>query len=172
MERLSRELRHVTHRTLRKVSEDITTYKWNTLLAALMEFNNYLMKARDSAVYGTPAWDEALDMLLLMLAPETPHIAEELWQRRRGDEAFDPARSIHVQPWPAYEPALAQADMVTLVVQVNGKVREKLELPADVDEAAARAAALASPTIQKWLEGKQVRKVIYAGGKLINIVVS
>ncbi len=137
-----------------------------------MEFNNYLMKARDSAVYGTPAWDEALDMLLLMLAPETPHIAEELWQRRRGDEAFDPARSIHVQPWPAYEPALAQADMVTLVVQVNGKVREKLELPADVDEAAARAAALASPTIQKWLEGKQVRKVIYAGGKLINIVVS
>ncbi len=171
IDRLSRELRHVTHRTLRKVSEDIAAYKWNTLLAALMEFNNYLMKARDTAVYGTPAWDEAIDLMLLMLAPETPHIAEELWQRRHGDEAFDPAQSIHVQPWPVYEPALAQAETVTLVVQINGKVRDKLELPADVGEAAAREAALASPTVQKWLEGKQVRKVIYAGGKLINIVV-
>ncbi len=170
VDRLSRELRHVTHRTLRKVSEDIAAYKWNTLLAALMEFNNYLMKARDTAVYGTPAWDEAMDLLLLMLAPETPHIAEELWQRRHGGDVFDPAQSIHVQPWPAYEPALAQAETVTLVVQVNGKVRDKLELPADVDEAAAREAALASPTVQKWLERKQVRKVIYAGGKLINIV--
>ncbi len=169
---LIHELRHLTHRTLKKVTEDIEQFKFNTLLAALMEFNNYLVKAKETAVYGTAAWDEAVEALLLMLAPETPHIAEELWQRRHGAAGFSADASIHVQPWPAYDPDLARADTITLVVQVNGKVRDKLEAPADVTEEAARAAALASPVIQKWLEGKQVRKVIFASGKLVNIVVS
>jgi leucyl-tRNA synthetase len=175
-ERLSRELRHVTHRTLQKVTEDIQVFKFNTLLSALMEFNNYLMKARDTAVYGTAAWHEALEMLLLMLAPETPHIAEELWQRRgqaRGSAAADfrAEDSIHTHAWPAFDPHLAKAVTVTLVVQINGKVRDKLEVPVEIDEDAASAAALASPIVQKWLEGKPVRKVIFAGGKLVNIVV-
>ena len=73
--------------------------------------------------------------------------------------------------WPVFDPELAKADTVTLVVQINGKVRDKLEVSADITEAAASAAALASPAVQKWLEGKQVRKVIFAGGKLVNIVV-
>jgi leucyl-tRNA synthetase len=165
-----REVRHVTHRTLRKVTEDIEAFKFNTLLSALMEFNNYLMKARETAAYGTFAWDEAIDAMLLMLAPETPHIAEELWQRRHGG-VFTPERSIHTQPWPGYDPELARADTVTLVVQVNGKLRDKLEAPADISEEAARALALESPLVRKWLEGQTVRKVIFAGGKLVNIVV-
>jgi leucyl-tRNA synthetase len=169
-EQVTRELRHMTHRTLRKVTEDIEAFKFNTLLSALMEFTNYLMKARDTAAYGTTAWDEAIDALTLMLAPETPHIAEELWQRRHGGE-FGAATSVHTQRWPEYDPELAKADTVTLVVQVNGKVREKLEVPADITEGAARQAALASPVVQKWLEGQTVRKVIFAGGKLVNIVV-
>ncbi len=74
----------VTHQTIRKVTEDIEAFKFNTMLAALMEFNNYLVKAQETAVYGTPAWDEAIDTLLLMMAPSMPHIAEELWQRRHG----------------------------------------------------------------------------------------
>ncbi len=176
VEALERELRHITHRTLQKVSEDIQAFKFNTLLSALMEFNNALMKAKDTAVVGTPAWDEAVSTLLLMLAPETPHITEELWQQRSGltgnAAGFTAEQSIHHQPWPAFDSELAKADMITLVVQINGKVREKLEVPADIGEDAARAAALASPITQKWLEGKQVRKVIFAGGKLINIVVS
>jgi leucyl-tRNA synthetase len=175
-----RELRHVTHRTIKKVTEDIEAYKFNTLIAGLMEFNNYLVKARDTAVYGTKAWEEALDMLLLMLAPETPHIAEELWQHRRGRSkhrsaegggSFDSDKSIHVHAWPTWDPELAKAEAITLVVQVNGKVRDKIEVPADINEEAARQAALASPAVQRWLEGKSVRKVIFAGGKLINIVV-
>ncbi len=165
------ELRHMTHRTLRKATEDIEQFKYNTLLAALMEFNNYLMKARETAVYGTPAWDEAIDSLLLMLAPEAPHIAEELWQRRHGAEDFQAAGSIHVHPWPTYDPELAKAQAITLVVQINGKVRDKIEAPADINEAAASELALASPAVQKWLEGKAVRKVIFASGRLINIVV-
>jgi leucyl-tRNA synthetase len=168
---LERELRHVTHRTLRKVTEDIEAFKFNTLLSALMEFTNYLMKARETTVYGTFTWDEAIDALLLMLAPETPHIAEELWQKRHGDEKFVSENSIHLQPWPAYDPDLAKAETVTLVVQVNGKLRDKIEVGADISEEAARAAALASPLVRKWLEGQTVRKIIFAGGKLINIVV-
>jgi leucyl-tRNA synthetase len=166
-----RELRYMTHRTLRKVSEDIRAFKFNTLLSTLMEFNNYLMKSRETAAYGTPAWDEAVDGLLLMLAPETPHIAEELWQRRHDGEEFAPEKSIHLQRWPEYDPELAKADTITLVVQVNGKVRDKIEVPTDVSEEAAREAALASPLVRKWLEGQTVRKIIFAGGKLVNIVV-
>lgn len=165
------ELRHITHRTLRKVTEDIEQFKYNTLLAALMEFNNYLMKARETVVYDTPAWHEAIDSLLLMLAPETPHIAEALWQRRHSRGEFRAVDSIHVHPWPAYDPELAKAQAITLVVQINGKVRDKIEAPADITEAEASEMALASPAIQKWLEGKTVRKVIFASGKLINIVV-
>ncbi|HEX9115669.1 MAG TPA: class I tRNA ligase family protein, partial [Anaerolineae bacterium] len=172
LEAQTRDLRRRTHQTIRKVTEDVETFKWNTVISGLMEFNNYLVKAKDTAVYGTPAWEEAVDSLILMLAPETPHIAEEMWQRRHGHEGFQAAASVHVQPWPAWDADLARAETVTLVVQINGKVRDKLEVPADVDEAAARSAAMASPSVQKWLEGKSVQKVIFAGGKLVNIVVS
>jgi leucyl-tRNA synthetase len=167
-----RELRHMTHKTLQKVTEDVEAFKWNTVISALMEFNNYLVKARETAVAATPAWDEAIDALLLMMAPAMPHIAEELWQARHGQAVFDPERSVHVQPWPQYDPELAKADVVTLVVQVNGKVRDRIEAPAGITEDAARELALGSASVQKWFEGKQVRKVIFAGGKLINIVVA
>lgn len=169
-----RELRHCTHSTIKKVTEDADQFKFNTLTAALMEFNNYLVKAKETPVFGTPAWEEAIDDLLLMLAPFVPHLAEELWQRRHGlagSAPFCAEDSVHVQPWPGFDPELAKADTVTLVIQINGKVRDKLEVPADISEEAARAAALASPIVQKWLEGKQVRKVIVASGKLVNVVV-
>ena len=166
-----RELRRITHRTIQRVSEDIEAFKFNTIISALMEFNNYLVKAKETAVCGTPAWDEAIDSLLLMMAPEMPHIAEELWQRRHGKASSPAARSIHVHPWPTYDAELAKADTITLVVQVNGKLRDRIEAPADISEEAARELALASPAVQKWIEDKPVRKVIFAGGKLINIVV-
>jgi leucyl-tRNA synthetase len=173
-----RDLRRITHRTIQRVSEDIEVFKFNTIISALMEFNNYLVKAKETAVYGTPAWDEAIDSLLLLMAPEMPHIAEELWQRRHGGSVgdrpqrrFTGARSIHVHPWPTFDAELAKADMITLVVQVNGKLRDRIEAPADISEEAARELALASPAVQKWIEDKPVRKVIFAGGKLINIVV-
>ncbi len=171
MEAQVRELRRITHHTIQRVSEDIEAFKFNTIISALMEFNNTLVKAKETAVYGTPAWDEAIDSLLLLMAPEMPHIAEELWQRRHGTGKFTGARSIHVHPWPTFDAELAKADTITLVVQVNGKLRDRIEAPADISEDAARELALASPAAQKWIEGKPVRKVIFAGGKLINIVV-
>jgi leucyl-tRNA synthetase len=168
----TRELRHLTHRTLRKVTEDIESFKFNTLLAALMEFNNYLVRAKETPVYGSAAWDEAVDTILLMLAPETPHIAEELWQRRHSRSAFQAKNSVHAQPWPAWDPELARAESITLVIQVNGRVRDKVEVPAGISEEEAIQAAMASLAVKRWLEGKTLRKVIFASGKLVNIVVS
>ncbi len=172
LEAQTRALRRMTHKTLQKVTEDIEAFKFNTIISSLMEFNNYLVKAHDTAVWGTPAWEEAIDTLLLMMAPEMPHIAEELWQRRRGKTAFQAADSIHMQSWPAYDPELVKAETITLVVQVNGKLRDRVEVPAGIGEEAARELALARPAVQKWTAGKQIRKIVFAGGNLINIVVA
>ncbi len=160
-----RALRRITHQTIQKVTQDIENFRFNTMIAALMELNNALLKAKDTAVYGTPAWDEAVDNLLLMMAPSMPHISEELWQRRH------PGPSIHVQPWPEYDAEAAKEEMITLVVQVNGKIRDKVEVPANIGEEEAKAAALATAGAQRYIGGKPVRKVVYVGGKLVNFVV-
>ena len=112
-----------------------------------------------------PLSDEAIRSLILLLAPVMPFISEELWERVGG------AYSVHQQAWPSFDPAIARAELITLVVQINGKVRERIEVAADISEEGARSAALTSERVQKWLEGKPVRKVIYAPQKLVNIVV-
>lgn len=161
----TRDLRRVMHQTIRDATGDIEAFKFNTVVAKLMALRNALKGARNSAIYGTAAWDEAVDSLLLMLAPIAPHISEELWQRRH------PGASVHVQRWPAWDADAAKEDVITLIVQVNGKVRGKIEVPAGVDEAAARELALADPNVQRHIAGKPVRKVIFAAGSLVNIVV-
>jgi leucyl-tRNA synthetase len=159
-----RDLRRAVHQTIRDVTGDIETFKFNTVVAKLMGLRNALKSARNTAIYGAAAWDEGIDSLLLLLAPIAPHISEELWQRRH------PGPSVHVQRWPAWDADAAKDDVITLVVQVNGKVRGKIEVPAGVDEAAARELALADPNVQRHIVGKPVRKVIFAGGSLVNIV--
>ncbi len=158
------ELRRMTHKTIKRATGDIEAFKFNTMLAALMSFTNYLTKARETAVCGTPEWDEAIRNLLLLLAPLTPHIAEELWAAIGGEY------SIHQQRWPTWDEELTREETITLVVQVNGKVRDRIEVEADIDEETARKLALESLRVQKWLDGKTIRKVIFAGGKLVNIV--
>jgi leucyl-tRNA synthetase len=161
----SAEMQRKTHQTIQRVTEDMAAFKFNTTLAALMEFNNYLIKARETTVFGSPAWREAIRSLILMLAPLMPYVSEELWERVGG------GFSVHQQAWPTFDPEIAREDLITLVVQVNGKVRERIEVAADISEEGACAAALASDKVQKWLEGKPVRKVIYAPQKLVNIVI-
>ncbi len=160
----TRALRRITHQTIQKVTQDLENFRFNTMIAALMEFTNALLRAKETSVYGTPAWEEAVDNLLLLMAPAMPHISEELWQRRH------PGPSVHVQSWPEYDAEAAKEEMVTLVVQVNGKVRDKVEVPVGVGEEAAKAAALATAGAQRYLAGKTPRKVIYVEGKLINFV--
>ena len=159
------DLRRATHKTIKRVTDDLEEFAFNTVIAALMEFTNTLQKAKETAVYGTEAWEEGIETLLLLLAPCCPHIAEELWVRTGRPY------SIHQQPWPEYDPALTVEEVVTLVVQVNGKVRARIEVPADITEEAAKEAALAEPNVQRHIDGKEIRKIVYVPGRLVNIVV-
>ncbi len=160
----AKALRRITHQTIKKVTDDLEAYEFNTIIAALMTMTNALVKHRET-LEGTPEWNEAVDTLLLLMAPVTPHIAEELWVRRRHPY------SIHQQTWPAYDAAAAAEELITLVVQINGKVRDRIEVAADIGEEAAKSAALASETVQKFLDGKQPQKMVYVPGKLVSIVV-
>ena len=162
----ARALRRKVHQTIARVTHDFEHFEFNTIVAALMELLNAMQEARQAGVVGTPTWREALDVYLRLMAPVTPHIAEELWV-----EVLGQPYSIHTQPWPEADPEALKEDEITLVVQVNGKVRDRLRVPADISEEDAKARALASPAVQKRLNGKTPRKVIYVPGKLVNIVV-
>jgi leucyl-tRNA synthetase len=159
----AREMRRLTHQTLRKVTEDYTNFRWNTAIAAMMELVNGLSKAREGAV-SKAAWNEAIETMLLMMAPVAPHISEELWER------IGKPYSIHQQTWPKWDAALATDDEITLVVQVNGKVRERLQVPAGISEDEAKKLALASESVKQHLAGAEPKKVIYVKGKLVSIV--
>ena len=123
-----------------------------------------MYKARKEGAVGTPEWGEVTDIYLRMLAPVAPHIAEELWERM-GKEY-----SIHTQSWPDVDESAIVVDEIQIGVQVNGKVRDRITVAANADEATVKAAALASENVQKFLEGKEPRKVIVIKGRLVNIV--
>jgi leucyl-tRNA synthetase len=156
-------LRRATHRAIQQVTADLEAFKFNTMIAALMEYTNTLVKTRQSPACATPAWDEAIDVLLRLLAPACPHIAEELWAR------LGKPYSIHQQPWPAWDAALVAEETFTLVVQVDGKVRDRIEAPAGLTEATATALALASPAVQRWLDGREPAQVHYVPGRLVSL---
>ncbi|MBI3041118.1 MAG: leucine--tRNA ligase, partial [Chloroflexi bacterium] len=164
-EEAQQELTRITHQTIKKVTSDLEKMRFNTMLAALMEFTNYLAKAGEAGQISDSAWKESLASLLLLLAPTTPHLAEELWQRT-GHEY-----SIHNQSWPRWDEALAKEEEITLVVQVNGKLRDRITVPVSITEDEARQLAANSPHVQPYLEGKTMVKEIYVPGKLVNIVV-
>ena len=160
-----RELRRLTHKTIRRVTEDVERFRFNTMIAALMEYTNYLTKLRESGPVDKGAWQEAIRSLMLLLAPSAPHVAEEMWTRTGN------AYSVHNQSWPEWDAELAAEEQVTLVVQVNGKVRDRITVPVDVSDEAAKEIALASDRVKAHLEGKTVLKVVVVPGRLVNIVV-
>jgi leucyl-tRNA synthetase len=160
-----RSLRRKLHQTLRQVTHDFETFEFNTIVSGLMELMNEMYKAREAGAAGTPTWDEAVDIYLKMMAPVAPHIAEELWAW------LGKPYSIHQQHWPAVDEAAAAEELVTLIVQVNGKLRDRISVPVDISEQAAREKALESVAVQKFLAGKSPRKVIVVPGRLVNIVV-
>ena len=159
-----RDLERTVHKTIRRVTEDLERFKFNTSLAALMECSNTMGRAWETGSLNADAWDGAVEKLLLLLAPMAPHISEELWERT-GREF-----SIHNQPLPLWDPELATDEVVTLVVQVNGRLRDRLEVPVSITEDEAREAALSSKRVAVHMEGKQVVQVIYVPGKLVNVV--
>ncbi|MEC9383840.1 MAG: leucine--tRNA ligase [SAR324 cluster bacterium] len=160
---IEKQLRKTLHQTIKKAGEDLQHFRFNTAIAAVMAFRNVL-KAEAGAA-GSDVWKECLEGMLLMLAPIAPHITEELWEKIKPG-----CGSIHQQAWPEYDESLIVEDMVTLVVQVNGKVRDRLEMPAGTSKEEAEQSALAAPKVQSYLEGKQIQKVIVVPGRLVNIV--
>ena len=167
-------IRRAAHKAIAGVEADIEAFRFNTAVAKLMEFANALFPYRGSPVAGGAAWSEALDYLLSALAPMAPHLAEEMHSRlqaERGTAVSDPAwRSIHQRSWPVVDPSLLTASTRELPIQVNGKLRDKLTISATATEAEIEALALASDKVKLALEGRPVKKVIHAGGRLINIV--
>ncbi|MDP6654988.1 MAG: leucine--tRNA ligase [SAR324 cluster bacterium] len=160
---IEKQLRKTLHQTIKKAGEDLQHFRFNTAIAAVMAFRNVL-KAEAGAA-GSDVWKECLEGMLLMLAPIAPHITEELWEKIKPG-----CGSIHQQTWPEYDESLIVEDMVTLVVQVNGKVRDRLEMPAGTSKEEAEQSALAAPKVQSYLEGKQIQKIIVVPGRLVNIV--
>jgi leucyl-tRNA synthetase len=162
------ELRRKTHATIRKVTEDLDGFRFNTAIAAVMELVNAIYLAREahgSAGAAAPVIREAIVAVVRLLAPFVPHVADELWERMGGTE------TLAFQTWPAYDAALVQADEVLIVVQVNGKVRSRLTLPADSPEDAVRAAALADARVREFTGGRPPRKVVVVPNKLVSVVV-
>jgi len=162
---LQRALRRKVHQTLARITHDFENFEFNTIVSGLMELLNFMVKAREKGAAGTPVWDEALDIYLRMMAPVAPHIAEELWQH------LGKPYSIHTQPWPELDREAAADDQIALIVQVNGKLRDRITVAADISEGDAIAAALASEAARRFIGGVEPRKVIYVPGRLVNIVV-
>ena len=152
-----RETLRKLHQTIQKVTNDLDGMRFNTAIAAMMEFTNHLtpLAVRPRS---------ALEPFVLLLSPFAPHLAEELWRTLGHKE------TLAYAPWPAFDPALAKEDAIEVPVQINGKVRLRLTVPADVDEAALKALALADPKVRELLGGKEPRKVIVVPKKLVNIV--
>ena len=160
-----RRLRRKVHQTLRSVQHDFEAFEFNTIISSLMELLNEMYKARENGAAGTPEWEEAVDIYLHMMAPVTPHIAEELWAY------LGKPYSIHQQSWPAVDERAAEEEQITLVVQVNGKIRDRIQVPAEISAEEAKTAALGSEAVIRFLEGKRPRNVIVVPGRLVNIVV-
>ncbi|GAB4474449.1 MAG: class I tRNA ligase family protein [Anaerolineales bacterium] len=160
-----RNLRRKVHQTIRSVTRDYEQFEFNTVISSLMELLNQMTDAKGNGAYGTPEWEEAVDIYLRLMAPATPHIAEELWH------LLGKPYSIHTQPWPEVDEDAARKETITLVIQINGKVRDRVEVPASVTEEEAKQIALANLVVQKHLAGNSPKQVIYVRGRLVNIVV-
>ena len=159
------DIDRATHRLVARITDEYDRWSYNTAIAGFMEFTNTLYRyvQADDGPH-TETLEAAIDALLQVMAPSAPHLCAELWEMRRGGH-------VHLEPWPEADPAKLVDDTVTMVIQINGKVRDRVEVPADLDEAAAEALALASDKVLAALAGGEPRKVIVRAPRLVNIVV-
>jgi leucyl-tRNA synthetase len=159
------DLEYNLHYTLKKVAEDTENFKFNTAIAAMMEFSNFLGKARRSSLFGSQTWNDALHKFNLMLAPYAPHLAEELWS------VTGHSGSVHVEEFPAFDESKIVKESFELVIQISGKLRGKVQAPFGISQIDAIALAKTVPSIEALVQGKEIIKEIYVPGKLVNIVV-
>jgi leucyl-tRNA synthetase len=158
------ELERLLHKTVRRVTERIEEFRFNTMVSALMEFTNHLSDLRRAGNWRSAAYHEALEVLLRLLAPAAPHIADELWQRTRH------SGSVHQQTWPTWDSELARDEVRKIPVQVDGKVRQVMKIPIDASQIEAEEKALALAGLQQHLAGREVARIFYIPGKILSIV--
>ncbi len=163
---LIRDLKREVHTALDRITRDYEQFEFNTIISTLMELMNVLYEAQRNGAAGSKAWTDILEIYTLMMAPAAPHISEELWTNVLGKPY-----SIHNQSWPEVDREMMKKDEVTLIVQVNGKLRDRIVVPVDINKEEAEKIALASEGAALYLEGKEVKKVIVVPGRLVNIVV-
>jgi leucyl-tRNA synthetase len=161
------ELARKTHWAIEKVTEDIERFHFNTALSALMELTNDAYRLKDG-LYGDEAGEQALSFAAAttasLLFQFAPHLGAEVYERVTGQRVWE-------SPWPESDPAFSERDTLALVIQVNGKVRDRIEIEANAPEDEIKRSALERPNVQRYLDGKQVVKEIVVPGKLVNFVV-
>jgi leucyl-tRNA synthetase len=158
------ELERLIHRVIRQVTERIEGFRFNTMVSALMEFTNQLVKRQQQAAWQTATFHQALETLMVLLAPAAPYITEELWQQTGH------TGSVHQQAWPAWKPALAESESIQIPVQVDGKVREVITISTDAAGEEVEAQVLALTRIQQIVAGRSIKNKVYVPGKIYNIV--
>ena len=149
---------NLLHKTIKKVGEDILEFKFNTAISAMMILVNALEKEKEIS-------RDTYEKFLIILAPFAPHITEEIWSGLGNSE------SIFKQSWPKYDPELIKDEKIQMVIQVNGKLRDTIEVDANISEEDAKKIALESEKVKKFIDDKEIMKVIFVGGKLVNVVV-
>ena len=155
-----------THKTIRRVHGDLDRFKFNTAIAAMMELTNFMGRIRDHQDLNVHIWNDAIEKLLLMLAPIAPHFAEELW------DITQHSYSIHNELFPVWDDDIAMDQDITLIIQVDGKLRDRIEVPSTIEESEAKQLAIASPKIVSHIAGKTIKHIIYVPGRLVNLVLS
>jgi len=153
------------HWAVKKITDDTVNFHFNTAIAAVYELVNLIYKAKERGKVTEPVMASTLETLIILLAPFTPHLSEELWHQI-GKEG-----SVFHQPWPSCDPKALVKEEVTYAVQINGKVRGEVTVPADADNEFIKEKAFENPKVAKWIEGKTVHKVIVIPGKLVSIVI-
>ncbi len=166
MDKTDENLKHMIHRTIKRVTEDIEErFNFNTAISRIMEFVNALQKYNEERENkNSRVLKEAINTLIVILSPFAPHMCEELWEKIGNKE------SVYFESWPSFDERWAQAEEINLIVQVNGKVRDKIVVSADITKEEMENQALSSEKIKKYVEGKQVKNVIVVPGRLVNIV--
>jgi leucyl-tRNA synthetase len=160
------ELAAISHKTIKKVTQDLEKMDLNTAIAAMMSMVNDLYKYKaDKGMRQSPGWRSSLETLTQLLAPFSPHITEEIWQMLGHDE------SVHISRWPEWDEELIKDDMLTLAVQVNGKVRGEILVDVDISEEDAIAEAKANEKVVEYIKDKEIKKAIYVKGRLVSLVV-
>jgi len=160
-----RELRRKVHETIDKVTDDIDRRRtFNTAIAAVMELLNTAGRYHDASASGRAVMQEALETIVLLLAPIVPHVTHVLWSALGHDTPVVDA------PWPKSDPTAVVKDELLLVIQVNGKVRARLSVPADADKARVEELALAETNVQRFVGGRAIRKIVVVPGRLVNVV--